>query len=155
MSEPTAAPASSVTAPSDRPSRGRVLVTGASVAGPAAAYWLERVGYDVTVLERSAEPRLGGQNVDVRGLAREVLERMGLREAVLAANTGEVGTRFVTSGVGRSRSSPQRRASPTDPPPELEVLRASWRGSSPGRAATASPGGPATTWWRSSRAPRR
>ena len=78
---------------SDEPSRGaRVLVTGASIAGPAAAYWLDRIGYDVTVLERAPEPREGGQNIDVRGLARDVLERMDLLEAVRGAGTGEVGT---------------------------------------------------------------
>lgn len=31
----------------------RVLITGPSVAGPAAASWLARAGYDVTVLERA------------------------------------------------------------------------------------------------------
>ena len=52
-----------------------MLVTGASVAGPAAAYWLDRIGYDVTVLERSADPRRGGQNVDIRGLVRDGAHR--------------------------------------------------------------------------------
>ncbi|WP_134767796.1 FAD-dependent monooxygenase [Nocardioides sp. 1609] len=78
----------------------RVLVTGASIAGPAAAYWLDRVGYDVTVLERAPEPRTGGQNIDVRGLARDVVDRMGLLDAVRRAGTGEVGLRFVDEDGG-------------------------------------------------------
>ena len=34
----------------DRP---RALVSGASVAGPVLAYWLERFGYAPTVVERT------------------------------------------------------------------------------------------------------
>lgn len=73
----------------------RALVSGGSIAGLSAAYWLARTGWDVTVLERSAEFRTGGQNVDVRGVAREVLDRMGLTEAVRAVNTTETGTVIV------------------------------------------------------------
>ncbi|MFJ3384804.1 MULTISPECIES: FAD-dependent monooxygenase [unclassified Curtobacterium] len=73
----------------------RVLISGASIAGLSAAYWLDRTGWDVTVLERSPVFREGGQNVDVRGVAREVLDRMGLTDAVRAANTTETGTVIV------------------------------------------------------------
>ncbi|KQT94257.1 FAD-binding monooxygenase [Marmoricola sp. Leaf446] len=100
-----------------------MLVTGASIAGPAAAYWLERIGYEVTVLERSPEPRLGGQNIDVRGLAKQVLERMGLRDAVLAANTGEVGTRFVDAEGATVSEFPAEAGEGDGPTAELEVLR--------------------------------
>jgi 2-polyprenyl-6-methoxyphenol hydroxylase-like FAD-dependent oxidoreductase len=31
----------------------RVLISGASVAGPVLAYWLSRHGYSVTVVERA------------------------------------------------------------------------------------------------------
>lgn len=70
----------------------RVLITGASVAGNAAAFWLGRAGFDVTVVERAAEFRGGGQNVDVRGVGREVMRRMGLERAALECGTGEEGT---------------------------------------------------------------
>ena len=33
----------------------KVLISGASVAGPALAYWLGRYGYDVTVVEGGIE----------------------------------------------------------------------------------------------------
>ena len=45
----------------------RVLITGASVAGNTAAWWLSRYGCDVTVVERAPDFRDGGQNLDVRG----------------------------------------------------------------------------------------
>lgn len=58
-----------------------ILVSGASVAGTTAAYWLAHQGYSVTVVERHAGLRPGGQAIDVRGPALTVLERMSLRVA--------------------------------------------------------------------------
>ena len=58
-----------------------VLVSGASVAGITAAYWLGQHGYSVTVVERHPGLRRGGQAIDVRGPALEVLQRMALRAA--------------------------------------------------------------------------
>lgn len=73
----------------------RVLISGASIAGPALASWLRRAGWEPVVLERAPALRTGGQNIDVRGAAREVLRRMGIDEAVAAATTGEEGTEFI------------------------------------------------------------
>jgi 2-polyprenyl-6-methoxyphenol hydroxylase-like FAD-dependent oxidoreductase len=47
-----------------------VLVSGASVAGPALAYWLGRYGFEPTVVERAPAAREGGQAIDLRGAAR-------------------------------------------------------------------------------------
>jgi 2-polyprenyl-6-methoxyphenol hydroxylase-like FAD-dependent oxidoreductase len=58
----------------------RVLVSGASIAGPAVAHWLDWYGYTVTVVERAPDLRPGGQAVDLRGAGRTVIERMGLLE---------------------------------------------------------------------------
>ncbi|SEC23494.1 2-polyprenyl-6-methoxyphenol hydroxylase [Nocardioides exalbidus] len=73
----------------------RAVILGASIAGLSAAYWLGSSGWDVTVIERAPSFRDGGQNVDVRGVAKDVLERMGLTEAVRAQNTTETGTVMV------------------------------------------------------------
>jgi 2-polyprenyl-6-methoxyphenol hydroxylase-like FAD-dependent oxidoreductase len=72
-------------------SGARVLVTGASIAGPALAHWLHRRGAEVTVVERAPGLRPGGQAVDARGVAREIIRRMGLDEAVRAARTETAG----------------------------------------------------------------
>ncbi|MEV0110340.1 FAD-dependent monooxygenase [Nocardia sp. NPDC050799] len=69
----------------------RVLVAGASIAGPALAHWLYRRGAEVTVVERAPELRPGGQAVDARGIAKEVIARMGLDVAVRAARTETAG----------------------------------------------------------------
>jgi 2-polyprenyl-6-methoxyphenol hydroxylase-like FAD-dependent oxidoreductase len=74
---------------------GRVLVSGASVAGTATAYWLGRHGYSVTVVERHPGLRPGGQAIDVRGPALTVLERMGLLAAAEDKKTRIRGASFV------------------------------------------------------------
>ncbi|MFE2336425.1 FAD-dependent monooxygenase [Streptomyces coelicoflavus] len=67
------------TAPTSRPRpRPTALVSGASVAGPALAYWLNRHGHEVTVVEKARTIRSGGYPVDVRGTALDVVERMGI-----------------------------------------------------------------------------
>ncbi|GGQ16733.1 2-polyprenyl-6-methoxyphenol hydroxylase-like FAD-dependent oxidoreductase [Actinomadura coerulea] len=59
-----------------------VLISGASIGGPALAYWLRRYGFGVTVVEVTPGPRAGGQAVDVRGPALEVAERMGVLDRI-------------------------------------------------------------------------
>lgn len=59
-----------------------VLISGASIAGPAAAFWLNRRGFRTTVVERAPRLRPGGQAVDFRGNQVDVLRRMGLLEEV-------------------------------------------------------------------------
>jgi 2-polyprenyl-6-methoxyphenol hydroxylase-like FAD-dependent oxidoreductase len=58
--------------------KGTVLVSGASIAGPAVAYWLHRYGFAVTVVEKATGVRGGGYPIDVRGTALEVTRRMGI-----------------------------------------------------------------------------
>ncbi|GII75067.1 hypothetical protein Sru01_00490 [Sphaerisporangium rufum] len=59
-----------------------VLISGASVAGPALAFFLRRHGFAVTVVEHAPAPRPGGQAIDVRGVALTVVERMGILDDV-------------------------------------------------------------------------
>src|SRR6476661_4279725 len=73
----------------------RVLVQGASIAGPALAHWLHRHGAAVTVVEQTSGLRPGGQAVDARGVAKEVIRRMGLESAVRAACTDTAGAYMV------------------------------------------------------------
>jgi 2-polyprenyl-6-methoxyphenol hydroxylase-like FAD-dependent oxidoreductase len=65
----------------------KVLVRGASIAGPAAAYWLARGGFEVTVVERAPARRAGGQAIDIRGPALTVMREMGLLDRALAMRT--------------------------------------------------------------------
>lgn len=101
----------------------RILITGASIAGNTAAWWLGRRGFDVTVVERAPDFRAGGQNVDVRGVGREVLRRMGLERTALDQGTGEEGTAWVDRAgrvVAQFRVDPSLGDGPTA---EMEILR--------------------------------
>jgi 2-polyprenyl-6-methoxyphenol hydroxylase-like FAD-dependent oxidoreductase len=64
-----------------------ILISGASIAGPALAYWLRRRGFHPTIVERAPAIRPGGQAIDVRGVALDVVERMGLLAAVQSLST--------------------------------------------------------------------
>ncbi|GAA2349294.1 FAD-dependent monooxygenase [Streptomyces violaceusniger] len=55
-----------------------VLISGASISGPALAYWLHRSGCAVTVVEKAGALRDGGYPIDIRGAAIEVVRRMGI-----------------------------------------------------------------------------
>ncbi|TMU89829.1 FAD-dependent monooxygenase [Streptomyces sp. DASNCL29] len=57
---------------------GEVLISGASISGPALAYWLRRSGFAVTVVEKAGALRDGGYPIDIRGTATEVVRRMGI-----------------------------------------------------------------------------
>src|SRR6202034_4582768 len=73
-----------------------VLISGASIAGPALAYWLERYGFRVTVVEKAPALRPGGQAVDFKGRTHQtVLERMGVWDEVRQRRTGAFDTVYL------------------------------------------------------------
>jgi len=61
-----------------------VLVSGASIAGLSAAYWLNQLGYKVTVVEIANKLRQGGTAVDIKGNTVDVVKRMGIFDQIKA-----------------------------------------------------------------------
>src|SRR5690349_307395 len=73
-----------------------ILISGASVAGPALAWWLARHGFRPTVVERAPQLRGGGYAVDFRGAAHlSVLAKMGILDQVKAQQTHLRATTYV------------------------------------------------------------
>jgi 2-polyprenyl-6-methoxyphenol hydroxylase-like FAD-dependent oxidoreductase len=67
----------------------KILISGASIAGPVLAYWLTHQDIDVTVVERAPELRkTGGHAIDLFRPAMEISERMGVLDAIEAHATG-------------------------------------------------------------------
>src|SRR5262249_29229193 len=100
-----------------------VLISGAGVAGPTAAYRLARYGFRPTVVERAAGLRSSGSPVDVRGPAVTVAERMGVMERLRQAATDVTAMSFVNrSGrqVGRINTRALQRATGSK---EVELTR--------------------------------
>ncbi|HET9649917.1 MAG TPA: FAD-dependent monooxygenase [Microlunatus sp.] len=80
--------------------RGRVLISGASVAGPVLAYWLNRFGFRPTVVERTEELRFGGGGhaVDLFDPALQIIDWMGALRQVQDARTQTEIISFVRDG---------------------------------------------------------
>lgn len=64
--------------------KNNILVSGASFAGLSTAYWMSRLGYDVTVVEIAEGLKRGGTPVNIEGDTVEVVKRMGLFERIHA-----------------------------------------------------------------------
>lgn len=64
----------------------RVLLVGASVAGPTAAFWFAKAGAKVTIIERFPALRTAGQAIDIRTAGVTVMRRMPGMEAAVRAN---------------------------------------------------------------------
>src|SRR4051812_13558033 len=62
----------------------KVLVSGASIAGLATAYWMAELGHEVTMVEVARGIRPGGAAVDLQGETVNILKRMGIFDAVRA-----------------------------------------------------------------------
>ena len=74
----------------------RILISGASVAGPALAWWLTRHGFRPTVVERAPQLRGGGYAVDFRGAAHlSVLAKMGILDRIRERQTHLSATTYV------------------------------------------------------------
>ncbi|MFF2351026.1 FAD-dependent monooxygenase [Kitasatospora sp. NPDC058115] len=112
---------------STRPHHSRptsVLVSGAGIAGTALAHWLDRYGFRVTVVERAPSLRGGGQPVDIRGNALEVVDRMGLLTRVRARRTGLRGMSVVDeNGRELSRNTEWTASGGPVDGPDVEILR--------------------------------
>ena len=73
----------------------KILISGAGIAGLTVAYWLRSYGFTPTIVERAPSLLTGGYKIDVRGTALQVLRRMGIHDAVVAASTDMQGALLV------------------------------------------------------------
>lgn len=74
----------------------RVLIVGASIAGPMTAYWFAKAGAKVTMIERFSGLRTSGQNIDIRTAGVTVMRKIpGMEEAVRAKVVAMDGISFV------------------------------------------------------------
>nr|AIA18942.1 FAD_TeRes [uncultured bacterium] len=77
------------------PHTKKILVIGASVAGPALCYWLNHYGFQPTLVEKNQSTRKGGYAIDLRGIAVDVAKQMGIYDSVCAMRTSLQCVRYV------------------------------------------------------------
>ncbi|HEX4020342.1 MAG TPA: FAD-dependent monooxygenase [Acidobacteriaceae bacterium] len=95
-----------------------ILISGASIAGPALAFWLSRYGFYPTVIERAPAVRPGGYAVDFRGASMQVLKRMDILAEVQRLQTRTGAITMVDSANRKFASMPDGFTSG-----ELEIMR--------------------------------
>ncbi|RYO93407.1 hypothetical protein DL762_001106 [Monosporascus cannonballus] len=81
----------------------KVLTVGAGIAGNSLAFWLSKLGHNVTVVERFPSLRTTGLQADLRGHRIEVPRRTGLEKAFRSLAVPEQGIQIVDSS-GRRRA---------------------------------------------------
>lgn len=75
----------------------KILISGGGIAGNALAFWLTKLGHDITIVERFPSLRATGLQVDLRGHGIEVMRRMGLEEDFRSKSAPEQGLQVVDS----------------------------------------------------------
>jgi 2-polyprenyl-6-methoxyphenol hydroxylase-like FAD-dependent oxidoreductase len=93
-----------------------VLISGASFAGLAMAWWMKNLGYSVTVVERR-----GGTPVNIRAGVIDVVRRMGLLDRIKAQTLPERPVVFLDEvGIPLRRQDGERSAEEQNGEPEEE-----------------------------------
>ncbi|KAF7557892.1 hypothetical protein G7Z17_g270 [Cylindrodendrum hubeiense] len=99
-------------------SKLKVLIVGASIAGPTAAYWFAKAGASVTIIERFPQLRTNGQNVDIRTTGVAIMRMMpGMEAAVRAKTIPMEGISFV-----RANGRPYGTIKPTGNPDQQSLV---------------------------------
>ena len=100
-----------------------VLISGAGIAGPALAFWLNKSGYRVIIVELADGIRPGGQTVDLRGAGGDVVEHMGLIEQMRQRALDQRGVAWIKSDGRRRAEMPVTAFDGNGLVSKLEILR--------------------------------
>lgn len=101
----------------------RALVAGASFAGLATAFWMNKLGYRVTLVETGAAMKKGGTPVDIRDDSIAMVDRMGLLEAISAKSLPARITEFTNKDGGLDARIPADEPNPDGTVDGYEIHR--------------------------------
>ena len=99
-----------------------VLISGASFAGLATAWWMNRLGYAVTVVEMASDLRRGGTPVNIREGVIEVVRRMDLLDSIKSQSLPPRPVVFL-DGEGLPLRQQHREQAGEEPEEEYEIER--------------------------------
>ncbi len=100
-----------------------VLVSGASFAGLATAFWMSRLGYAVTVVEIGKGLKMGGSPVDIKEGTVDIVKRMGLLEQIQANSLKAKAVDFLDVDGVRIAKMPLQAGDARGSSPEYEIER--------------------------------
>jgi len=103
--------------------RLNVLVSGASFAGLATAFWMNRLGYRVTVVEVGKGLKTGGSPVDIKEGTVDIMKRMGLLERIQASSLKAKAVDFLDVEGVRIARMPAQSGGAQGSNPEYEIER--------------------------------
>jgi 2-polyprenyl-6-methoxyphenol hydroxylase-like FAD-dependent oxidoreductase len=72
-----------------------ILISGAGIAGTTLAFWLNKFGFNPTIIEISPNLREGGYAIDFMGAGYDVAEKMGIIPLLEKADINVSKVRFV------------------------------------------------------------
>jgi len=100
-----------------------VLVSGASFAGLTTAFWMNRLGYTVTVVEIGKGLKTGGTPVDIREGTVAIVKRMGLLERIQSSCLKARPVEFLNADGVRIKTMPAQAGNAQDSNREYEIER--------------------------------
>ena len=103
--------------------RLNVVVSGASFAGLATAFWMNRLGYRVTVVEVGKGLKTGGSPVDIKEGTVDIMKRMGLLERIQASSLKAKAVDFLDVEGVRIARMPAQSGGAQGTNPEYEIER--------------------------------
>ncbi|MDB5155817.1 MAG: FAD-binding monooxygenase [Mucilaginibacter sp.] len=106
----------------------KILVSGASIAGLSTAYWMNKLGYRVTVVEIANQPRTAGAAVDIKETAVDDVKRMGIFEQLKANRLNVEMIAFKNADDTTAGSISLKNESNELPDDEIEIERDKFMG---------------------------
>src|SRR3989338_5383713 len=100
----------------------KILIIGAGIAGPTICYWLKKYGFNPTLIERSKQLRTGGYAIDIRGIAVDIVRKMGIYDDIYAKRTSLLSKRYVDAG-GQTLSEEHGEKSSFREGHDVEIVR--------------------------------
>ena len=116
------APQTSIATETER-QKSSVLISGASFAGLATAFWMNRLGYTVTVVEVGKGLKTGGTPVDIREGTVDIVRRMGLLERIQASSLKPRPVEFLDPDGVRIETTPAQAGDARDSSRDYEIER--------------------------------
>lgn len=88
-----------------------VLICGGGISEFSLAFWLAKIGCDITITELSSCLGASGQQIDMQGHGIQATKRVRLEQVFRTKVARETGVQFVDGFITRKASFPENQVS--------------------------------------------